>query len=147
MTISTCHAAKGLEWPVVFVPACENGTYPFYRSVEENEIDEERRLLYVAITRAQSFCILSHAAQRMAGGEFPLSGHMQQSLKLTLDRNLAADMKSKQLSPFIETAKTKFGSLFVQKLQKVTEKTRQETAKVLGRPVVDEQVATERINE
>lgn len=147
MTISTCHAAKGLEWPVVFVPACENGTYPFYRSVEENEIDEERRLLYVAITRAQSFCILSHAAQRMAGGEFPDARPLQQSPKLTLTSSLPADMKSKQLSPFIETAKTKFGSLFVQKLQKVTEKTRQETAKVLGRPVVDEQVATERINE
>ncbi|GAA5881915.1 hypothetical protein JCM3774_001294 [Rhodotorula dairenensis] len=125
VTISTCHAAKGLEWPVVFVPACEDGTYPFYRSVEENEIDEERRLLYVAITRAQSFCFLSHAAQRMAG----------------------ADMRKKQLSPFIETAQTKYSSLFVQRLQKVTEKTRQETAKVLGRPLVDEQVVKQRIDE
>ncbi|CAE6527716.1 unnamed protein product [Rhizoctonia solani] len=45
VTITTCHAAKGLEWPVVIVPAVEGGTYPFYRA---EDIEEERRLLYVA---------------------------------------------------------------------------------------------------
>lgn len=69
VTLSTVHAAKGLEWAVVFVPACENGCFPFYRSESPNEIDEERRLLYVAITRAQGFCTLSHSMTRMTGGE------------------------------------------------------------------------------
>ncbi|TQN69594.1 ATP-dependent DNA helicase srs2 [Colletotrichum shisoi] len=56
VTISTIHAAKGLEWPVVFVPAVYNGSIPHMRSEDP---DEERRLLYVAMTRAQSLLYLS----------------------------------------------------------------------------------------
>lgn len=56
ITISTIHAAKGLEWPVIFVPACYNGSIPHSRA-EDN--DEERRLLYVAMTRAQAVLYLS----------------------------------------------------------------------------------------
>ncbi|GAA6051585.1 hypothetical protein JCM3770_003484 [Rhodotorula araucariae] len=125
VTISTCHAAKGLEWPVVFVPACEDGTYPFFRASEASEVDEERRLLYVAITRAQSFCFLSYAAARMAGSE----------------------MKQKKLSPFLQTASTTYPSLFVKKLQKVTKKTREETAKVLGRMAPSEEAAKQMIED
>ncbi|EIN10179.1 UvrD-helicase-domain-containing protein, partial [Punctularia strigosozonata HHB-11173 SS5] len=66
VTISTCHAAKGLEWPVVMIPAVENGVFPFYRS---EDTEEERRLLYVACTRAQGFLYLTHVSNRMAGGE------------------------------------------------------------------------------
>lgn len=54
VTISTCHAAKGLEWPVVFIPACEDGTYPFFRSTDANEVDEERCLYYSMSTAATS---------------------------------------------------------------------------------------------
>lgn len=56
VTISTIHAAKGLEWPVVFVPSVYNGSIPHNRS---EDVDEERRLLYVAMTRAQLFLYLS----------------------------------------------------------------------------------------
>ncbi|KAH8904427.1 UvrD-helicase-domain-containing protein [Coniochaeta sp. PMI_546] len=56
VTISTIHAAKGLEWPIVFVPAAYNGSIPHARA-EDN--DEERRLLYVAMTRAQALLYLS----------------------------------------------------------------------------------------
>lgn len=56
VTISTIHAAKGLEWPVVFVPAVYNGSIPHVRAEDG---DEERRLLYVAMTRAQSLLYLS----------------------------------------------------------------------------------------
>ncbi|KAK3381475.1 P-loop containing nucleoside triphosphate hydrolase protein [Podospora didyma] len=56
VTISTIHAAKGLEWPIVFVPAVYNGSIPHMRSEDG---DEERRLLYVAMTRAQSLLYLS----------------------------------------------------------------------------------------
>ncbi|KAI8301215.1 ATP-dependent DNA helicase srs2 [Colletotrichum sp. SAR11_240] len=56
VTISTIHAAKGLEWPVVFVPAVYNGSIPHARS---EDMDEERRLLYVAMTRAKSLLYLS----------------------------------------------------------------------------------------
>lgn len=57
VTLITVHAAKGLEWPVVFIPAVEQGTYPSYRCTEPHEIAEERRLLYVAMTRAQGFLV------------------------------------------------------------------------------------------
>ncbi|WYZ37946.1 hypothetical protein EsH8_II_001452 [Colletotrichum jinshuiense] len=56
VTISTIHAAKGLEWPIVFVPAVYNGSIPHARS---EDLDEERRLLYVAMTRAKSLLYLS----------------------------------------------------------------------------------------
>ncbi|OHE94286.1 UvrD/REP helicase [Colletotrichum orchidophilum] len=56
VTISTIHAAKGLEWPLVFVPAVYNGSIPHMRS---EDLDEERRLLYVAMTRAQTLLYLS----------------------------------------------------------------------------------------
>ena len=56
ITISTIHAAKGLEWPVVFIPAVYEGSIPHSRA---EDIDEERRLLYVAMTRAQTLLYLS----------------------------------------------------------------------------------------
>ncbi|KAF3909191.1 hypothetical protein ABW20_dc0101258 [Dactylellina cionopaga] len=57
LTISTIHNAKGLEWPVVFVPGCYQGSIPHSRS---EDTDEERRLLYVAMTRAQTLLYLSY---------------------------------------------------------------------------------------
>lgn len=56
VTISTIHAAKGLEWPVIFIPAAYNGSIPHIRSEDANE---ERRLLYVAMTRAKALLYLS----------------------------------------------------------------------------------------
>ncbi|KAG6158543.1 hypothetical protein E4U37_005609 [Claviceps purpurea] len=56
VTISTIHAAKGLEWPVVFVPSVYEGSIPHSRA---DDMDEERRLLYVAMTRAKALLYLS----------------------------------------------------------------------------------------
>lgn len=56
VTISTIHAAKGLEWPVVFIPAAYDGSIPHMRSEDD---DEERRLLYVAMTRAKALLYIS----------------------------------------------------------------------------------------
>ncbi|ERT00348.1 hypothetical protein HMPREF1624_03719 [Sporothrix schenckii ATCC 58251] len=58
VTISTIHAAKGLEWPVVFIPAAYEGSLPHSRS---EDIDEERRLLYVAMTRAKCLLNISYS--------------------------------------------------------------------------------------
>ena len=56
VTISTIHSAKGLEWPIVFIPALYNGSIPHSRA---EDTDEERRLLYVAMTRAQALLYLT----------------------------------------------------------------------------------------
>ena len=56
VTISTIHAAKGLEWPIVFIPAVYEGSIPHSRA---EDTDEERRLLYVGMTRAQGLLLLS----------------------------------------------------------------------------------------
>ncbi|WFD32515.1 DNA helicase [Malassezia sp. CBS 17886] len=69
VTISTCHAAKGLEWPVVFVPAVEDGVFPFYRCKTPDAQREERRLLYVAMTRAETNLYLTCTTARTVAGE------------------------------------------------------------------------------
>lgn len=66
VVISTIHAAKGLEWPVVFVPAVYDGIIPHSRAEDS---DEERRLLYVAMTRAQALLYLSFPLESQSGGE------------------------------------------------------------------------------
>lgn len=65
VTISTMHAAKGLEWPIVFVPGCFQGGIPNSRGAEEN-MDEERRIFYVAMTRAKALLYLSYPKCRRA---------------------------------------------------------------------------------
>lgn len=60
VTVSTMHAVKGLEFPVVFVVACEEGIIPSSQSLREaNGVDEERRVMYVALTRAQQLLFIS----------------------------------------------------------------------------------------
>ena len=62
----TIHASKGLEFPVVYIIGCEDGIIPHARSIEEGEgnIEEERRLFYVAITRAQDKLFISACHRR-----------------------------------------------------------------------------------
>ncbi|HEV7605399.1 MAG TPA: ATP-dependent DNA helicase UvrD2 [Candidatus Limnocylindrales bacterium] len=62
----TYHRAKGLEWDAVFLPALEEGTLPIRQSTEPAELAEERRLLYVGITRARRYLWLSWATNRSA---------------------------------------------------------------------------------
>lgn len=64
----TIHAAKGLEWPIVFVAGLEEGTLPHERSLAEKEgVEEERRLCYVALTRAKERLLLSWSKERQRG--------------------------------------------------------------------------------
>jgi len=70
VTMMTMHAAKGLEFPTVFVVGMEEGMFPGFRSIgEREELEEERRLCYVAMTRAKEELHLSCAAQRMLFGK------------------------------------------------------------------------------
>ncbi|RDA93872.1 hypothetical protein CP533_4538 [Ophiocordyceps camponoti-saundersi (nom. inval.)] len=102
VTISTIHAAKGLEWPVVFIPSVYTGSIPHARS---EDLDEERRLLYVAMTRAQACLYLS----------WPLYG--------------PGNFGGMELSPFVSSV----ARMFAPKGPSMDKKVVQKIAKVLGR--------------
>ena len=69
VTLMTVHAAKGLEFGNIFVVGVEEELFPSSRCESFSEIEEERRLLYVAITRAKSFCMISYASSRYRNGQ------------------------------------------------------------------------------
>ncbi|KAH7157617.1 P-loop containing nucleoside triphosphate hydrolase protein [Dactylonectria estremocensis] len=104
VTISTIHASKGLEWPIVFVPSVYTGSIPHSRS---EDTDEERRLLYVAMTRAKALLYLS----------CPLYGSQGMSSKVEL---------SPFVAPFASTAFAKRGPSFDRAVV-------ESAAKILGR--------------
>ncbi|WP_299557813.1 UvrD-helicase domain-containing protein [uncultured Sulfitobacter sp.] len=73
VSIMTLHAAKGLEFPAVFLPGWEDGLFPSQRSMDESGLkglEEERRLAYVGITRAEELCTISFAANRRVFGQW-----------------------------------------------------------------------------
>jgi DNA helicase II / ATP-dependent DNA helicase PcrA len=64
----TLHNAKGLEYPTVFIAGCEDGVFPHSRAIDEGELEEERRLFYVGVTRAMRALYLTYARRRAVFG-------------------------------------------------------------------------------
>lgn len=95
VTLLTIHAAKGLEFDEVYITGLEEGIFPSIRSFAAADLEEERRLFYVAITRARSRCNISLARARMRNG---ITDYMMPSSFLKeLDKSLV-DFESKRLA-------------------------------------------------
>jgi superfamily I DNA/RNA helicase len=110
VTLITMHSCKGLEFPHVWIVGLEDGLLPHTRSKEEGTLDEERRLFYVAVTRAMQTLNLSHCAARRKYGQL-LPCHPSPFLKeLPAELVEHADEKGKQpVAP--ESGKTMFDAL------------------------------------
>jgi DNA helicase-2/ATP-dependent DNA helicase PcrA len=81
----TIHSAKGLEFDTVFVVGCEERLFPHWRSIDDGDtaLAEERRLMYVAMTRAERFLYLTHVNYRK--GEFAVQSRFIDQIKECLD--------------------------------------------------------------
>jgi DNA helicase II / ATP-dependent DNA helicase PcrA len=105
--LMTLHAAKGLEFPIVFLMGMEEGVFPHSRSLmEEDEMEEERRLAYVGITRAEEQLYLTNAQMRTLFGQTkmnPVSRFIQEIPAELLD-DVMAEKKS-AFTPFGKSAK------------------------------------------
>lgn len=110
VTLMTLHASKGLEFPVVFIVGCEETLLPYQRDGEICDLEEERRLFYVGMTRAQHKLILTHATKRFLFGQTVSNApsrfldDIEQALKelIEMERRKAAKIKadSPQLALF-----------------------------------------------
>ncbi len=119
VTIMTIHAAKGLEFPVVFLPGWEEGICPSQRALDEGglkSLEEERRLAYVAITRARAHATILHAANRRIYGQWTSSlpsrfvaelpdEHIEQETTMTGGESLWRAQWSERADPFAHVAR------------------------------------------
>ncbi len=109
VTLITTHSCKGLEFPHVFLVGVEEGLLPHSRSAEEGTLDEERRLFYVAITRAMKTLTISHCLNRKKYGQNFLC-HPSSFLK-ELPEELCEDLDSKKEPVTVEAGKNLFAAM------------------------------------
>jgi DNA helicase-2/ATP-dependent DNA helicase PcrA len=119
VTIMTIHAAKGLEFETVFLAGWEEGVFPSQRSLDEGghaSLEEERRLAYVAITRARRKCFILHAANRRIYGQWTSSipsrfvaelpdAHLEQETTMSGGESLWRANWSERADPFADMAR------------------------------------------
>ncbi|MGD8280210.1 MAG: UvrD-helicase domain-containing protein [Gemmatimonadota bacterium] len=97
VTLMTLHNAKGLEFPVVFIAGMEEGLFPLARAYDEPDaLEEERRLFYVGITRAENKLTLSWARQRRRAGDF--THNIRSSFLDAIPEELLDERRTKRLS-------------------------------------------------
>ncbi|HEV2074464.1 MAG TPA: 3'-5' exonuclease, partial [Thermomicrobiales bacterium] len=118
VTLITLHSAKGLEFPVVFIAGAEEGLLPINRAVEAEAFDpapmeEERRLFYVGITRAQKLLYITYAANRMTYGQYRdgVVSRFVQSIPAEAVRALTRETAARSSNTGRSYGKTSPGSL------------------------------------
>jgi DNA helicase-2/ATP-dependent DNA helicase PcrA len=123
VTIMTIHAAKGLEFDIVYLPGWEEGVFPSQRSLDEGglaALEEERRLAYVAITRARRKSTILHAANRRIYGQWTSSipsrflaelpkAHIEEETTMTGGESLWRAQWSERADPFAHVARPSRG--------------------------------------
>jgi DNA helicase-2/ATP-dependent DNA helicase PcrA len=119
VTVMTIHAAKGLEFPIVYLAGWEEGVFPSQRAIDEGglaSLEEERRLAYVAITRARRSATIFHAANRRIYGQWTSSipsrfiaelpaDHVEQETTMTGGESLWRAQWSEHSDPFAHVAR------------------------------------------
>jgi DNA helicase-2/ATP-dependent DNA helicase PcrA len=108
----TMHSAKGLEFPVVVIAGLEEGLFPHARSAEdEGEIEEERRLCYVGITRAQRRLVLTSAARRRTFGEYQATepSRFLDEIPHELTEDMASSFSAQRQSSFSQFRASPYG--------------------------------------
>lgn len=99
VTLMTLHAAKGLEFPIVFIVGMEETIFPSSRSVFEDDVEEERRLMYVGITRAEKKLYLTNTTSRLLYGKTqrnPQSRFLEEIAKEYIDTGVQPTVKKQQ---------------------------------------------------
>jgi len=123
VTIMTIHAAKGLEFDIVYLPGWEEGVFPSQRALDEGglaALEEERRLAYVAITRARRKATILHAANRRIYGQWTSSipsrflaelpkAHIEEETTMTGGESLWRAQWSERSDPFAHVARPSRG--------------------------------------
>ena len=118
VTIMTIHAAKGLEFDTIYLPGWEDGVFPSQRAMDEGglaSVEEERRLAYVAITRARRKCTILHAANRRIYGQWTSSlpsrflaelpkAHIEEETTMSGGESLWRAQWSERADPFAHLA-------------------------------------------
>ena len=105
VTLMTVHSAKGLEFPTVFVVGLEENIFPSPLSTNsKRELEEERRLLYVAITRAEKHCYLTYAKSRWR------YGHMEFSSPSRFLRDIDSSLIADDSGAAEQTRRSSYGS-------------------------------------
>ena len=110
VTLMTLHSAKGLEFPIVFLAGLEEGIFPHSRSLEKlSEMEEERRLMYVGVTRAEEKLFLSYAKRRQMWGEYKYyspSRFLNEIPQNLLDRKISKSSQIQTSNTFHSAVKT-----------------------------------------
>lgn len=115
VTLMTLHSAKGLEFPVVFLVGMEETIFPTHRSIDENDMEEERRLMYVGITRAEKKLFLTHASSRLLYGKTQRNGVSRFIDEIQDERMESAVSKPLQKRVLFQEKESKLKTSLVQK--------------------------------
>ncbi|MDD4798256.1 MAG: UvrD-helicase domain-containing protein [Clostridia bacterium] len=108
LTMMTLHAAKGLEFPIVFMAGMEENLFPGRRSGSEDEMEEERRLCYVGMTRAEKKLVLTAAARRMVWGQYNYNQPSRFIKEIPQDLLQLAGLSAEAVKPAETTTKDIF---------------------------------------